>query len=218
MIVFFFIAIASGIPFGGFLSLELVKDDVDVITLQDFKHSDHVVRWESSTPNVYHTMSYESYYDLLQKRGNRNPFNPKERIDERQVIAYVLVEDGQFAALKEDKTVVTWGHADRGGDSSSVKSQLQQVQSVYATANGAFAALKEDKTVVTWGSADDGGESSSVESQLLQVQSIYATANGAFAALKEDKTVMTTSAINLRNGFCICSFERGRNCCNLGKC
>jgi len=55
-----------------------------------------------------------------------------------------------FAALKEDKTVVTWGSADHGGDSSSVQSQLQQVQAMYAT-NGLFSALKQDGSVVTWG-------------------------------------------------------------------
>jgi len=52
-----------------------------------------------------------------------------------------------FAALKEDGTVVTWGSDARGGDSSSVKDQLQHVKSIYAT-EGAFAALKEDGTVV----------------------------------------------------------------------
>jgi len=52
--------------------------------------------------------------------------------------------------LKEDETVVTWGNADYGGDSSSVESQLQQVQTIYAT-NGSFSALKQDGSVVTWG-------------------------------------------------------------------
>lgn len=37
-----------------------------------------------------------------------------------------------FAARLRDGTVVTWGHKDRGGDSSAVESKLKQVEAIYA--------------------------------------------------------------------------------------
>ena len=86
-----------------------------------------------------------------------------------------------FAALRGNGSVVTWGQASYGGDSSSVSSSLVNVQSISST-NLAFAALRGNRSVVTWGYALSGGDSSSVSSSLVNVQSIYSTAN-AFAAL-----------------------------------
>ena len=45
-----------------------------------------------------------------------------------------------FAAILGDGFVVTWDHAGRGGDSSAVQDQLQNVQHVQATEQ-AFAAF-----------------------------------------------------------------------------
>ena len=53
-------------------------------------------------------------------------------------------------AIKADGTVVTWGDSTRGGDSSSVSSDLVNVESVTFT-SGAIAALKSDGSVVAWG-------------------------------------------------------------------
>ena len=96
-----------------------------------------------------------------------------------------------FAAIKTDGSVVTWGHTDYDGDSSSVASLLQDGV-VQVTGNWrAFAAIKTDGSVVTWGHADYGGDSSSVAS-LLQDGVVQVTgSNGAFAAIKTDGSVVT---------------------------
>ena len=94
-----------------------------------------------------------------------------------------------FAALRGNGSVITWGDASSGGDSSSVSSSLVNVQSIYSTAY-AFAALTGNGSVVTWGRASSGGDSSSVSSSLVNVQSISSTLP-AFAALRGNKSVVT---------------------------
>jgi hypothetical protein len=67
-----------------------------------------------------------------------------------------------FAAKMMDGSVVTWGRAGLGGDSSAVQTELKQgVDMIYST-YFAFAARMMDGSVVTWGDADFGGDSSSV--------------------------------------------------------
>lgn len=94
-----------------------------------------------------------------------------------------------FAVLKSDGSVITWGDAGSGGDSSSVSAALSNdVEKIYSTF-GAFAALKSDGSVVTWGGP--GGDSSSVSVALSGgVEKIYSN-GGAFAALKSDGSVVT---------------------------
>ncbi|WP_413360828.1 Ig-like domain-containing protein [Prochlorococcus sp. MIT 1201] len=94
-----------------------------------------------------------------------------------------------FAALKDDGSVVTWGHSVFGGDSSSVATELSSgVNQIFSTST-AFAALKDDGSVVTWGSS--GGDSSSVDLELSSgVNQIFSTL-GAFAALKDDGSVVS---------------------------
>ena len=81
-----------------------------------------------------------------------------------------------FAAILEDGSVVTWGNADFGGDSSAVRDQLRGVQQIQAAGSGAFAAILEDGSVVTWGHADRGGDSSAVQHELRFVWSLDAFA------------------------------------------
>ncbi len=90
-------------------------------------------------------------------------------------------------------TVVTWGDASFGGDSSAV-APLTNVQTIFPN-EVAFAALKQDGTVVTWGNANSGGDSSAVQDQLTNVQTIFSTYS-AFAALKQDGTVVTWGHAN----------------------
>ena len=71
-----------------------------------------------------------------------------------------------FAAVKEDGSIVTWGKASSGGNSSSVADQLKNGVKEISSTYSAFAALKEDGSVITWGSTDRGGDSSSVADQL----------------------------------------------------
>ena len=55
-----------------------------------------------------------------------------------------------LAAILGDGSVVTWGRAACGGDSSSVQDQLKNVQQIQASWY-AFAAILGDGSVVTWG-------------------------------------------------------------------
>lgn len=102
-------------------------------------------------------------------------------------IQKIYSTDDAFAALKTDGTVVTWGNAANGGDSSAV-APLTNVATIFATRT-AFAALHNDGTVSTWGNAAGGGDSAAV-SPLTNVASIYAT-SAAFAALEADGDVVT---------------------------
>ena len=94
-----------------------------------------------------------------------------------------------FAAILADGSVVTWGDASFGGDSSVVQDQLRDVQQIQASGH-AFAAILGDGSVVTWGSARHGGDSSAVQDQLRDVQQIQASF-GAFAAILGGGSVVT---------------------------
>jgi hypothetical protein len=59
--------------------------------------------------------------------------------------------EGAFAAKMLDGSVVTWGDAEAGGDSSCVQAELKQgVDTVYSTYIS-FAAKMLDGSVVVWG-------------------------------------------------------------------
>ena len=60
---------------------------------------------------------------------------------------------GAMAAVASDGSVVTWGHADRGGDSRAVQDRLKNVQQLRSNGR-AFAATLVDGSVVTWGDPD----------------------------------------------------------------
>ncbi|CAE7730114.1 HERC2, partial [Symbiodinium pilosum] len=66
-----------------------------------------------------------------------------------------------------DGSVVTWGLAGSGGDSSAVQSQLHDVRCIQAT-SAAFAALRADGFVITWGNVEFGGDSRAVQEQLSE--------------------------------------------------
>ena len=96
---------------------------------------------------------------------------------------------------RQHESVVTWGSAAHGGDSSAVQNQLKKVQQIQNVKNGgigggAFAAVLGDGSVVTWGRAATGGDSSAVQDQLKNVQQIQASF-GAFAAVLGDGSVVT---------------------------
>ena len=96
---------------------------------------------------------------------------------------------GAFAAILGDGSVVTWGHAVWGGDSSAVQDELKNVQQTQAS-SGAFAAILGDGSVLAWGDANFGGDNSAVQDQLTNVQQIQAS-NGVFAAILGDRSVVT---------------------------
>ncbi len=96
---------------------------------------------------------------------------------------------GAFAALREDKRVITWGDRVNGGDSKKVQDRLFDVKKIYSNSY-AFAALKENGEVVTWGRDIYGGDSRAVEEKLNNIVAIFSTKK-AFAALKRDGEVVT---------------------------
>ena len=113
----------------------------------------------------------------------------------------VFANDAAFAALKVDGSVVTWGLAESGGDSSRVAAQLSNgVHTVYGNPS-CFAAVKSDGSVVAWGDWLSGGKISDSDSdsdsdfgQAVQLQSGVQTVvanKWAFAAVKIDGSVVT---------------------------
>lgn len=105
------------------------------------------------------------------------------------VVEEIITNDFAFAAIKTDGSVVTWGVAANGGDSTAVSSELTNVDTIIP-GSGVFAAIKKDGTVVTWGLSTHGGDSSAVSAQLVNVTDV--TASGfAYAARKSDGSVVT---------------------------
>ena len=111
-----------------------------------------------------------------------------------QVVASKRANSGSrcaaaFSAILGDGSVMTWGLADYGGDSSAVQCQLKDVRQIQATYR-AFAAILGTGSVVTWGDARFGGDSKAVQDQLKDVQQIQASAF-AFAAILGNGSVVT---------------------------
>jgi len=98
---------------------------------------------------------------------------------------------GAFAALKSDGSVVTWGGASSGGDSSSVAASLSSGVTAVFSNGDSFAALKSNGSVVTWGSPYYGGNSSSVAGGLSSGVTAVSSNRYAFAALKNNGSVVT---------------------------
>ena len=97
--------------------------------------------------------------------------------DQLRGVQQIQATSGAFAAILEDGSVVTWGDADCGGDSSPVRDQLKGVQQIQVTWH-AFAAILEDGSVVTWGRAASGGDSSAVQDQLKGCAADSSLTNG----------------------------------------
>ena len=88
--------------------------------------------------------------------------NPEETLEEAEIKSgeciTAMVAKPEMAATEQafalwchgDSAIVTWGHADFGGDSSGVQDQLRGVKQIQAT-SAAFAAILADGSVVTWG-------------------------------------------------------------------
>ena len=92
----------------------------------------------------------------------------------------VTASSRAFAALLKNGTVVTWGDAKSGADSSQVSDRLRNVQQLHAT-HGAFVSLLADGSVVTWGDPALGGQLPQ-EYETMQVQELTASMD-SFAAV-----------------------------------
>ena len=142
-------------------------------------------------------------------------------------VSKIVAGGSAFAALKDDGTIFTWGHENKGGD--GVRTGLQAVNiydirpilrqggfvDIYSN-DYAFAAIKEEtvngakvRSVVTWGNTAYGGVSPSSELS-SGVSTIYSNKK-AFAALMENGSVVAwggdgnggslgSAAANLQSG------------------
>ena len=103
-------------------------------------------------------------------------------------VQQIQASESAFAAILGDGSVVTWGDAQCGGDSSAVQDQLKNEQQIQAT-DHAFAAILGDGSVVTW-----RNDSCAVQDQLKNVQQIQGS-QSAFAAIIGDGSVVIWGAI-----------------------
>ena len=98
-----------------------------------------------------------------------------------------------FAALKNDKTVVTWGDNDistsNGENSTEVQHLLKNIIKIASTER-AFAALRSDGTVITWGNSGYGGDSSSVKDDLVNIVDIKSISNSFLAINANKETIV----------------------------
>ncbi|NDI87210.1 RCC1 domain-containing protein [Undibacterium crateris] len=76
-------------------------------------------------------------------------FSPAVKAAMKDVLT-IVSNEGSYAALKKDGTVVTFGKQSTGGDSSYVKAILKDVTQIVG-GNYDFLALRKDGTVVNWG-------------------------------------------------------------------
>jgi alpha-tubulin suppressor-like RCC1 family protein len=221
-------AIISNEPKGAFVFLQ---EDGSVLTLGDAEFG--------GDGNVYHydstSSQYIKDYSVSEKIDGRikvqkiysSGLSPKTNGLHYAGAAVVLTQGvalpvihqpgAAFAALREDGSVITWGDANEGGDSSLVSEQLNgsiKVKEIYSN-TGAFAALREDGSVVTWGDSIQGGDSrlyhaipdsigyylannnfesdSTVEDKLngsVKVTEIHPVMFRGFVALREDGTAV----------------------------
>ena len=70
--------------------------------------------------------------------------------DQLKNVQQIHVTNHAFAAILGYGTVVTWGDASSGGESSAVQDRLKNVQQIQAS-EVSFAAILQDGSVVTWG-------------------------------------------------------------------
>jgi len=121
--------------------------------------------------------------------GNANP--------EHKVIE-IFSTYNSFAALRADGSVVTWGSAATGGDSTTDKTLAAKLNGdidviqIFST-DYAFSALRADGSVVTWGGnarLGFGGDSSTVKDKLLAGVIGFSTANQLLTgAVTNDKLI-----------------------------
>jgi len=180
----------STILTGGSLTSNVTAVYSNAYAFAALKANGSVVTWGQAYSGGNSSI-YKSVYDFR---------NDAEIVTEQSVasslssnVTAVYSNQNAFAALKDDGSVVTWGSAEYGGNSTILtgRNPRSNVTAVYSTA-GAFAALKDDGSVVTWGDAYSGGNSTNVTGGNLSsnVTAVYSNV-GAFAALKTDGSVVT---------------------------
>ena len=119
-------------------------------------------------------------------------------------ITKIVATQYLFAALKSDKTVISWGFFNAGYGSmdintttdvgminvNTVRSQLVNIVEIYANAS-VFAALTSSGAVITWGVKSGGGtQPSAVITPLSSGVAKLYTGSNYFVALKTNGTVV----------------------------
>ena len=99
-----------------------------------------------------------------------------------------------FTALKRDGSIICWGDADCGGDSSLIQEELTEIDAAPILAIHsspyAFAAQRSDGSFLTWGDPDSGGDSRLVREALERnpVEKIVCT-DDALAAISRGQVI-----------------------------
>ncbi|GBG27986.1 Hypothetical Protein FCC1311_042092 [Hondaea fermentalgiana] len=108
------------------------------------------------------------------------------------VIEIIVSGGDAFAAIKADRTLVTWGNAARGGDHSAVAEQVASaggVAAVWANDYSFVAKLADEKgTLVAWGDGNFGGDASAVASHLAEGHIIDVVGGVDFWICKSQRT------------------------------
>ena len=61
-------------------------------------------------------------------------------LDQLKNVQQIQASSGTFAAVLGDGSVVTWGDAEHGGDSSAVQDQLKNFQQIQASSDACFCS------------------------------------------------------------------------------
>ncbi|NDC35842.1 MAG: hypothetical protein EBZ51_10820, partial [Synechococcaceae bacterium WB9_2_112] len=134
---------------------------------------------------IYGTYEISDSWKRLIVDQNHYPSIPGRNASEFQ-------NEGAFAALRADGSVVSWGNAYYGGSmSAAVASALATDVAQVFSSSLAFAAVRDDGSVVSWGAPEYGGDNSAVADALKGGVSSVASTTGAFAALRADGSVVT---------------------------
>ena len=107
-------------------------------------------------------------------------------------VGQVAETDGAHAARRQNGSVIAWGDALKGGDTSVGSGGDLSSDVISITATGApFDAIKKDGSVIAWGDAHRGGDVSvGSGGDLTSGVASIAVNNNAFVALKDDGSII----------------------------
>mmetsp|Transcript_43999 Transcript_43999/g.98544 ORF Transcript_43999/g.98544 Transcript_43999/m.98544 type:complete len:546 (+) Transcript_43999:31-1668(+) len=149
-------------PYGYIAAGDLHEQLKNVVSIQTSDDSFAALRSDGSV----RTWRYNSRRVLRDGAASDVPKRVANVVpDQLRSVKEIQANTFAFAAIREDGSVVTWGHKSYGGDSSAVQSQLRNVRRIQGT-DTAFAALRSDGSVVTWGSRRTGGASRHISRDL----------------------------------------------------
>ena len=107
--------------------------------------------------------------------------------EELRDVIHIEATSCTFAAMLANGTLVTWGDSKKGGDSSGLKTQLQNVYKVKGN-RSAFTAILWNGSIVSWGDKSCGGKVSSLNSARF-APSLHRTSQ-AFSAILQDGSIV----------------------------